>query len=514
MSRVTSLQFFSKLRWLSGTPLLDHIEQYRRDLFRKALDTFDERGRPLFNLVLAGRGKKNAKSLDLILAALFVLVIRRSVQGSDGYVLANDADQAGDDLALAKKLIAANADLANEIEVLANELRLKDGSAALKILPAKDIAGAHGKSAAFVGFDEIHGYKDWSLMEALQPDPTRPDALMWVTSYASLFATTGAPLHDLMQIGKAGKDQRMLFSWYSGDFTTDPAFADLPPLERANPSLPSWPDGIGYLEQQRTRLPTGRFRRLHLNLPGSPEGAVFDQGKVLSCVVIGRRALPFEEGRRYFAVVDMSGGSDDDAVLCITHADGRTTVIDHIQKQIGPAPFDPRRAVYQFCEVLKTYGIAKVTGDAFGGQTFRKDFADRDIGYEVRTTSASLLYEQLEPVLNAGEVELLDVPTLVEQLVSLVWKGSKITHENGAHDDFANACALAVSVARRRGDTVPMTVCPDLLCPGGVIYGAPSGSGIPNHYLAKPQPSVGSGAMGSSWSAPPSHFDRWSNRNR
>jgi hypothetical protein len=42
-------------------------------------------------------------------------------------------------------------------------------------------------------------------LEALQPDPTRADVLTWVTSYASLFATTGAPLFDLMQIGKAGK---------------------------------------------------------------------------------------------------------------------------------------------------------------------------------------------------------------------------------------------------------------------------------------------------------------------
>ena len=115
---VTSLAFFSRLKWLDGTPLLNHLEEYRREIFCKALDSFDERGRPLYNMVLAGRGKKNAKSLDLILAGLFVLVIRRSVQGSDGFVLANDADQALDDLSLAKKLIAANPDLANEIEPL------------------------------------------------------------------------------------------------------------------------------------------------------------------------------------------------------------------------------------------------------------------------------------------------------------------------------------------------------------------------------------------------------------
>lgn len=66
----------------------------------------------------------------------------------------------------------------------------------------------------------------------------------------------------------------------------------------------------------------------------------------------------------------------------------------------------------------------------------------------MRSASASLLYEKLEPLLNAGEVELLDQPTLIEQLVSLVWRGQKISHEASGHDDWATACALAVSVAR------------------------------------------------------------------
>jgi hypothetical protein len=59
-----------------------------------------------------------------------------------------------------------------------------------------------------------------------------------------------------------------------------------------------------------------------------------------------------------------------------------------------------------------------------------------------------LLYEKLEPVLNGNELELLDAPTLIEQLVSLVWRGTKIGHESNSHDDHATALALAVSVAR------------------------------------------------------------------
>jgi hypothetical protein len=441
----TSLQFFAALRWLDGSPLLDGIEPYRREIFTRALDTYRPDGSPVFNLVVSGRAKKNAKTLDLVLAALFVLTIRRSHQGSDCYVLANDQDQAADDLSLAKKLIACNPDLAAEIAPLANELRLRDGSGSLRILPARDVAGSHGKTYAFVGFDEIHAYKDWSLIEALAPDPTRTDALTWITSYASIYARAGAPLFDLMNIGKAGRDPRMLFSWYSGDYSTDPTFTDLPAERRANPSMGSWADGAGYLEQQRMRLPFGRFRRLHLNLPGAPDGAAFDQGKVLAAVVSGRRSIPPKDGVRYAAFVDMSGGSNDDAVLAIGHLDGRVAIVDLVAKQIGSPPFDPRQAVARFAGLLAQYGIHRVAGDAYAGQTFRADFQREGVAYEVRGRSASDLYEALEPKLNAGEVELLDDPVLVEQAICLVWRGGKITHEPNGHDDHVNAVAGLVN---------------------------------------------------------------------
>jgi hypothetical protein len=235
-------------------------------------------------------------------------------------------------------LVACNPDLAAEIVTLQHELRLRDGSASLKILPAKDVAGSHGKTYGFCGFDEIHGYRDWSLIEALSPDPTRADSLTWITSYASIYARAGAPLFDLMNIGRAGRDPRMLFSWYSGDYCSDSAFVELPPEQRANPSMGSWSDGGDYIAQQRVRLPFGRFRRLHLNLPGAPDGAAFDQGKVLAAVVSGRRSLPPQSDTKYAAYVDMSGGSSDDSVLAIGHREDRVCLVDLVAKQIGGTP--------------------------------------------------------------------------------------------------------------------------------------------------------------------------------
>ena len=299
---VTSLQFFSKLRWLDGRPLLDTIEGYRRELFTAALDTFED-GRPKYNLVVSGRAKKNNKTTDLGLAGLYCAVVRRRVpQGNDILILAADEDQAADDLSLVRKLILCNPALRSEFDLTQKEFRLRDGSGLIRILSGRDIAGSHGKQYSFIGFDEVHNFRDWNLLEALQPDPTRIDALQWITSYDTIYNTPGVPLHDLKQIGKAGGDPRMLFSWYSGDLCTDPAFAGLPPEQRANPSMASWPEGAKYLEQQKRRLPTHKYRRLHLNLPGAPEGAFLDQGKVLAAIVPGRRKLPYELGTALFCL--------------------------------------------------------------------------------------------------------------------------------------------------------------------------------------------------------------------
>jgi hypothetical protein len=444
--RVTSLAFFRSLRWLDDSPLLDRIEEYRRAVFRKALDTCEgKQRRPRYNLVLCGRGKKNWKTADLVLAALYCLVIRRSPLGNDGLIVASDEGQAKDDLDLARKLVDCNPVLAAEIEPLAKELRLRDGSGSLRILPAKDVHGAHGKTYNFLGIDELHTSRSWDLLEALSPDPTRTDVLRWITSYDTIYNTPGVPLYDLKQVGKNGADPRMLFSWYSGgELNTDPEFAELEPELRANPSFGSWPEGRAYLDQQRRILPTHKYRRLHLNLPGAPEGAFFDQGKVLAAIVAGRTVLPYEEGRGYYAFVDMSGGGDD-AVLAIAHEEDGKVVIDRIEQQAGDAkPFNPRMAVVKFCGILREYCLSRVMGDNYAGYTFRGDFESMGVSYTICPWSKSELYGALEPAINAGEVELLDVPKLQEQLLTLVVRGAKIDHEPNGHDDWANAAAGVV----------------------------------------------------------------------
>jgi hypothetical protein len=70
------------------------------------------------------------------------------------------------------------------------------------------------------------------------------------------------------------------------------------------------------------------------------------------------------------------------------------------------------------------------------------------VTYAKSALTAGELYEAFEPLLNAGEVELPDLPVLQEQLLTLVRRGSRVSHEAGGHDDWANACAGAVQATK------------------------------------------------------------------
>jgi hypothetical protein len=484
VAQLAPLDFFSNLFWLDGRPLLDTIEPYRRLAFKGALHTFDNDGRPTYDRALIGRAKKNNKTTDLALAALYRFLAWHCPAGNDCLIVANDEDQAADDLSLIKKLIAINPILDREVKVFAKEICRLDDRGTLKILPARDAIGAHGKTFLFLGFDEIHGYRDYALLEALSPDPTRREVLTWITSYASIRHGKGIPLHDMLESAKVGADPRLFFQWYSADYTTDRALAgeDVTPEQRANPSMASW-DQPDYLDQQRARLPSSRFRRLHLNLPGSPEGAAFSAEHIAAATVTGRRRLPYQPGIRYTGAVDMLGGSDDDSTFAIAHKDRNTgrAILDLVVCQSGKPPFHPRMAVKKFVALAQDYGLGHVHGDAYAGQTFRKDFEELCVGYKVVAhpipnakgqPSASDFYEALEPRLNAGEIELLDVTELTEQLLGLVWKGQKITHESNSHDDWANSAAIALILADplRR----PLVISPEALAGARNFGHAPS----------------------------------------
>jgi hypothetical protein len=165
---------------------------------------------------------------------------------------------------------------------------------------------------------------------------------------------------------------------------------------------------------------------------------------VLDCVTDGERERPYVASNRYSAFVDPSGGSSDSMTLAIAHRDREMTVVDLVREI--PAPFVPESAVEEFAGVLKSYGIANVTGDRYAGEWPRQAFQKRGIQYACSETPKSGLYIDLLPKLNSKTILLPDNPRLVNQLASLERRTSRggkdtIDHSPGAHDDIANVVA-------------------------------------------------------------------------
>jgi hypothetical protein len=205
--------------------------------------------------------------------------------------------------------------------------------------------------------------------------------------------------------------------------------------------MASW-GNPGYLAQQRRRLPAHKYRRLHLNLQGLPDGSAFQPEPVMDAIDRGFVGREPERDATYIAFVDMSGGSHDDAVLAIGHRDtnGRA-IVDRVVDQGQRPPFDPMAAVDRFAALLREYRVSAVGGDRYAGETFRQAFIAHGVAYDLAPQTASQNYESLEPRLNARRVVLPDVTTLEQQLLGLVWRGGKIDHPGGEHDDYAAAVA-------------------------------------------------------------------------
>ncbi len=441
ITQIHPAKFFQLLKWIDGRNLWSVISPYNQQILIDVGYTFTEDGSPFYKRALWGRGKKNEKTLILVLHAMKQLLAWKAAgsKGNQVYILASDLGQANDDLDLCKKLIRVNPLLEAEVVMRANYIERRDGNGQIEILPAGDAAGLHGKSYLLLCFDELHTQRDYKVLEAMEMDRTRPDAQQVFASYASPYRHAGVPLNDMLKQDEAGTDPQLYVSWYSGS------------IEEANPSLgqPLGPTMASILDAQRS-LPSWIFRRLYLNLPGAPDGAAFDPDSIEQCLVVGRKSLPPQPDVTYSAFVDMSGGGSDDSTLCIGHTSPDDTIIidallNQGTRQKGHT-FDPQQTVEKFAAVLKEYRCHDVTGDKYAGHWPRLAFGKCGILYRVAEFTRSQLYGQLEPILNSTSVELPDHPTLIGQLIGLIRRGEKIDHPVGEHDDFSNAVAGLVSL--------------------------------------------------------------------
>jgi hypothetical protein len=177
------------------------------------------------------------------------------------------------------------------------------------------------------------------------------------------------------------------------------------------------------------------------------------------------RERPYVNGTKYVGFVDPSGGSGDAMTLAIAHRQADGTAILDLVREARP-PFSPDNVVEDFCRTLASYKIARISGDRFGGEFVREPFRRHNVTYQLADKSKTDIYRDCLPLLNSGNIRLLDHPRLVNQLCSLERRTTRgygkdsIDHPLGLHDDLANsACGALVTAQAKR----PMFVHPDVL---------------------------------------------------
>ena len=180
------------------------------------------------------------------------------------------------------------------------------------------------------------------------------------------------------------------------------------------------------------------------------KAALFDADVVRNAIVIDRHELAPTPGAKYYAFVDAAQGSrsGDSMTLGIGHKEGGRAVLDLVL-EVEP-PFSPGRVIVdRFAPVLRQYRCSEVSGDRHAVGFVQEFFDACGIKFVPSVHSKSDLYSELLPLVNTGLVELLDQPTLRNQLLALERRSVRggrdsIDHPRGGHDDVANVAAGAL----------------------------------------------------------------------
>lgn len=370
-------------------------------------------------------------------------------------------------------IVAASKDQADE--VMAYTLGAFEQSAALKPLIASAIErtlslhslidiqvralsfrNLRGPTSIAVICDEIAYWRsdesatpDAEVLKALRPSlATTNGPLIAISSpYAKKGVLWAAYVKDFGAEGRpsrlVAKGPTQLFNPAIDQAFLDDAYADDPVAARAEYGA-EWRDDIS---------------------------AFISSDVVEAAIVQGRYALPMVDGLQYTAFTDTAGGGGGDSfTLGIAHREGigpeARSVLDLVHEI--PPPFNPDQATAEMTSILKSYGLQRVIGDAYGGTWPAERFKAHGITYELSTKIKlnanvqgvtnegplyrSEIYKTLLPMLNAGRVALLDNKKLVTQLLSLERRVTRsgqdsINHPDRGHDDVINAAAGALVLA-------------------------------------------------------------------
>lgn len=389
-------------------------------------------------------GRRSGKSRIAAVLAVYLACFRdyRHVlaRGERGtlMVIASDRRQARVTMRFIVGLLQATPMLAKlivrrtqDVVDLRNQVSIEIHTASFRATRGYTVVGCVLDEIAFWPNDDSAN-PDSEIINALRPAmATVPDALL--VAISSPYARRGELWRAYRE--HYGRDEDPVLVWRADTRTM-------------NPTVPQGVIDRAYADDEAVASAEygAEFRR--------DIEALFARDVVDAAVVPGRRELPAVPGVAYVAFVDPSGGSADSMTLAIAHHEQGRAVLDVIRER--RPPFSPDAVVQDFAALLKGYGLATVTGDRYGGEWPRERFAAHGITYQVADAAKSDLYLALLPLLNSGQLDLLDEPRLVSQLSALERRTTRgrgrdaVDHPPNSHDDVANAVAGVLVLAGAR----------------------------------------------------------------
>jgi hypothetical protein len=386
-------------------------------------------------------GRRGGKSRSAALAALYQAIRRNYAEAlapgetATVAVVAADRAQARSTLSYLKGLTRLPVFAPYVGRVLRDEVELRTGAtvtvhtASYRTIRGYSLAGVICEEIAFWLSDESGANPDSEILAALRPGmATVPDALL--LGLSSPYSAKGELFNAYQRF--FGTDDPSGIAWNADSITMHP---DLDPavVQRA------FEDDPMAAASEYGQGGSVAFRR--------DVESFLDAEAVRSVTVPERRELPPMASHRYFGFVDPSGGSQDAFTLAIAHREGQHAVLD-LLREVRP-PCSPDSVVVDLAATLRAYRVGEVKGDRYAGEWPRERFRIHGIRYAPSERTKSDLYRELLPLINAGRVELPDLPRLRAQLVGLERRTARggrdsVDHAPGGHDDVANAAAGAL----------------------------------------------------------------------
>jgi len=411
----------------NGKPI--RLQSFQREILKNIFLERNEKGRRKYNLALVGIPKKNGKSTLASGIALYMLFA--DVPNAEVYGAAGDKDQARIIFQMTKRTIERNPILFDSVKIYRDEIVVPSTNSVYKVLSA-DAPTSHGLNPSCVIFDELWNQPNRDLYDALTQSPTRREPLALVVSYAGTDQTS--LLYELYQNGMKKLDPKMYFFW-------------------SEENLADWITK-DYLEQQRMRLPTGVYQRLHENKWVQGENAFITRQELEACKDYALTLrLQGKESTKYFLAVDL-GLTRDRTVLTICHKDLQDNLVylDYLKTYQGSKknPVLISDVEQDILWANKNFDIKKNIFDVWQMMSSSQRLMRSGIKIEEFTFTSSTiqkLSQNLYFLFHNGLIRIFPHKMLEEELLNLNAEeksyGWRIDHKQGGYSDHVISLGMS-----------------------------------------------------------------------